>query len=561
MKRLWPIGLRCEVGATAIVILLVTSFLVDAAERSTPQLEFDHASGFYESEFPLALSKVIPGAVVYYTTNAALPHPSTGIPYRKSIPIRTTTIVRAAAFKGNTAVTDVETRTYLFPAATQQQSGSQLPGSWGTNSGSAIPAHYVMSETAASEEITAGLQALPIISIVTETENLFSPATGIYLHPMERGNNWERSASMEMFGGRNPGGFRVNCGLRIHGGMSRRPEESPKHSFRLVFKRRYGLAKLTFPVFEAGQRSEYDELILRAGGSDSWLDSNGERRQRALYLRDEWMRQSMAAMGYPSARGQLVHLYLNGLYWGVYDLCERPGTPLTNQATSKDDVQNADKTESGDRIVWDKVMTLANSGLGDPANYQTISRYLDLAQLADYLILNFYAGNSDWDRSANWYAIRPRTAEGKFRFFVWDAEQTFGEVDANTLDLDDDKSPMRLFQKLTENSAFRALFAARAQHLLFQNGPLSPAAAAERFRQLSESLRAALPVEAARWGNYRASVHQYKNGPYEPLSVPDHWQPEINRLLSDYIPRRREILLEQFRERGLFSVGDTSGEP
>jgi len=560
-----PARLSCSV---IFIFLLGTSFRVEAAETSgrttAPQLEFDHASGFYESEFQLTLSTPIRGATIYYTTNATAPHPTTGLRYGESFPIATTTIVRAAAFKGNAATTDAETRTYLFTSAIRNQKGAHLPRYWGTNSGLPIPAHYVMSGNGVSDqEIAAGLRALATISIVAESENLFSAKKGIYLHPLERGDDWECPASVEIIGLPGQSGLRINCGLRIHGGMSRRPEESPKHSFRLSFKRRYGAAKLNFPVFGAERSTQFDELILRAGGSDSWLDSNGDRRRRATYVRDEWMRQSMVAMGYPSTRGLFVHLYLNGLYWGVYNLCERPGASALlsgNQSASNYDSLNAGKIESGDRIVWDKVMTLANSGLADSARYKATSRYLDLPQLADYLILNFYAGNSDWDRSANWYAIRPRIPNGKFQFFVWDAEQTLGDVDANILSLDDDESPMRLFQKLSDNVAFRALFAARAKQLLFDNGALAPTAAAERFRRLSDSIRPALTVESARWGNYRASVHQYKSGPYDALTRQDHWRPEVDRVLSDYVPKRREILLQQFRERGLFPGNETSLE-
>ena len=79
-------------------------------------------------------------------------------------------------------------------------------------------------------------------------------------------------------------------------------------------------------MFGPGGVQEFDALVLRAGNNNSWLDSNGEGRRRADYIRDEWMRQSMLAMGYPSARGIFVHLYLNGLYWGLYNLCERPST-------------------------------------------------------------------------------------------------------------------------------------------------------------------------------------------------------------------------------------------
>ena len=573
MQEFRPVRPGCKIRETALGILLFfTLSSVEAADApnrrsivtQAQRLEFDHVSGFYDSPFRLNLSTSIQGAIIYYTTNATTPNPSTALRYGGSVTLATTTIVRAAAFVGNSAVTDVATRTYLFIPSILNQNGDHLPEFWGTNAGAPIPAHYTMAEAnaASSGKIRAGLRAIPTLTIVTDPENLFSNRTGIYLHPLERGEDWERPASIELFGPGGRAGFRVNCGLRIHGGMSRRPEESPKHSFRLLFKRRYGAGKLNFPVFDPERGAEFDELILRSGGSDSWLDSNGKRRGRATYLRDEWMRQSMAAMGYSSARGQFVHLYLNGLYWGVYSLCERPGVSFepANQSTSDYDIRNANQTESGDRLVWDKLMTLANSGLADSARYKALNRYLDLTQLADYLILNFYAGNSDWSRSANWYAIRPRTLDGKFQFFVWDAEHTFAEIEANTLELDDDESPMRLFHRLSENATFRALFAARAQQLLFGEGPLSPGSAANRFRRLADSLAPALAAESGRWGSYRASVYQFKTGPYEALTADEHWQREVNRITHDYMPKRRDALVQQFRERGLFPDADALAE-
>jgi hypothetical protein len=65
-------------------------------------------------------------------------------------------------------------------------------------------------------------------------------------------------------------------------------------------------------------------------------------------------------------------------------------------------------------------------------------------------------------------------------------------------------------------------------------------------------------LEAARWGNYRRDVHQYRTGPYEFFSVEEHWQPEVDRILNQYFPWRREVLVQQFRERGLFPAGDDS---
>jgi hypothetical protein len=175
-----------------------------------------------------------------------------------------------------------------------------------------------------------------------------------------------------------------------------------------------------------------------------------------------------------------------------------------------------------------------------------------LPELVDYLILNFYAGNSDWDRSANWYAIRPRIPAGQFQFLVWDAERTLEDAEINTLDFDDEESPMRLFHKLCENATFRTFFAERARRLLLGDGPLAPEPAAARFRALTGLIAKALPAEAARWGGYRKDVHQYKTGPFEICTPEQHWQPEVNRILNGFFPRRREILLDQFQERGLF---------
>jgi hypothetical protein len=292
--------------------------LIPTLRGSASALRLDHESGFYDAAFHLTIATSEPGAAIYYTTNGSAPQPATGLRYSTAIPIATTTVLRAAAFDGARAVTDVAMRTFLFVPAILAQTGAQLPPVWGTHEGQPIPAHYTMSPAQTNPvALAAALKALPSLSIVTAPENLFSAETGIYLHPLERGADWERPVALELLPAPGAPGFHITCGLRIHGGMSRRPEESPKHSFRLVFKRKYGAGKLRFPVFGPDGTQAFDDLILRAGSNDSWLNSNGAQRGQATYLRDEWMRRSLAALGHPSARGTFVHLYLNGLYWGL----------------------------------------------------------------------------------------------------------------------------------------------------------------------------------------------------------------------------------------------------
>ena len=556
--KLYYFAPRFTKPAQAIVHALL---LVAPAQSPAGTISFNYASGYCESPFKLNVCASDKDTIIYYTTNGDTPNPATARRYADQLDILTTTIVRAAAFNRAGIQSGTGVRTFLFPTSILRQTGAQLPNHWGANGLQLIPAHYEMSvaqstSLSSRQKVFEALHSLPVISVGTEWANLFDAGIGIYLQPAERGAKSERPVSVELFNTAMPAGFQIDGGLRIHGGMSRWPEESPKHSFRIHFKKSYGRDLLRYPLFGTEGRREFADLILRAGNNDSWLDSDGIHRCHAAYIRDEWMRRSMQDMGYASVRGNFVHLYLNGLYWGLYNLCERPDTSwlAASQTNAADgfDFRKADKIESGDDTVWNQLLTLANAGASDDGNYEKIKQLIDLTEFADYLILNFYAGNSDWDRSANWLAARRSTSDGRFQFFVWDAERTLDDPALDTLDFDDDESPSRLFHKLSENAAFRKLFAARVQQLLFDKGPLSPDVSSKRFQTLADSVAGAMPAEAARWGSYRQDVYQFRSGPYQRYTEEKHWQAEVARILTQYFPRRREVLLKQFRDRGLF---------
>jgi hypothetical protein len=168
------------------------------------------------------------------------------------------------------------------------------------------------------------------------------------------------------------------------------------------------------------------------------------------------------------------------------------------------------------------------------------------------MIVNLYAANADWDRNSNWYAARRRNPPGKFRFFIWDAERTLEDPSDNTIAFSDDESPPGIFHRLTQNEEFRKLFALRAHRHVSNNGALTPKRCADRYKKWSDELDSAIVAESARWGAYRRDVHRYKEGPYELYARDTHWRPEVKWLLEQYFPQRTEIVIEQFREAGLF---------
>jgi hypothetical protein len=249
-----------------------------------------------------------------------------------------------------------------------------------------------------------------------------------------------------------------------------------------------------------------------------------------------------------------VHVFLNGLYWGIYNLTERPDAHFVAErrggVPADYDSRNADKVLSGDEAAWKELFALANGGPMDAARYAGIAALLDLPAFCDYMLLNFYGANGDWDAASNWYAMRPRRPGGKFEFIVWDGERTLENAADDRMGEDSDASPLRLFQKLRVWPEFRREFAARAALHLAPDGLLGAKPAGDRFRALAATLEPAIPAETARWGDYRRSVHPYKEGPYERYTVDGHWRPEVRRLLEEYFPRRTEIFARQLHGAG-----------
>jgi hypothetical protein len=450
----------------------------------------------------------------------------------------------------------------VAPSDVLRQTGTGLPSTWGTNGNLAVPADYemdpeIVNDPIYRERIVPALKSIPSLYISMAAEDLFGADHGIYAHPKETGSGSERLASLRLIYSDGKPGFDCKGGIRIQGGWNRRPEESPKHSFRLTFRKKYG-GTLKFPLFGEAAPTQFETLILRGGNNNSWLHWSGEERHRADFIRDQWMRDTYLAMGHPSARGLFVHLYLNGLYWGLYNLCERPDANFAaahfGGSPKEYDSRNADKILEGDDVAWKKLFALANAGLADPARYSQVSQLLDLPAFCDFMLVNLYGANADWDRSSNWYAGRRRNNDGRFYCFAWDGERTLEKLEDNTIAFDDDQSPVRLFQKLRANPEFRKLFARRANLHCLGDGVLSPAAAAKRFRSLADDIDLAVIAESARWGDYRRDVHPYKTGPYELYTRDKHWRPEIDRLLSEYFPRRTAIFLQQLKAAGLYDV-------
>jgi hypothetical protein len=282
----------------------------------------------------------------------------------------------------------------------------------------------VVDDPAYASLIRVGLTNIPAVCLTLPVDDWFSPARGIYSNGDREGIAWERAGSAEFVA---PDGddFQENCGIRIQGGTSTQPWKSYKLSLRTTFRGDYGPTRLEHALFPGSPVERFDTLVIDAALNYVWSYGGGvspdEQRRRAKYISDQFVSDLQALTGTPAVRGRFVHLFLNGLYWGLHNLHEEPEAAFAAAWFGGDKEEydvikhTGDHAIDGNTAAWNAMMQIARSGLTNPANYAALGEMLDLAGLADYLIVHFYVGNTDWPHH-NWYAVRRRAPGEKWRF-------------------------------------------------------------------------------------------------------------------------------------------------
>ena len=512
---------------------------------TTSPVTFSPERGFYDDPMAVTLSTPTPGATIHYTLDGTDPTPSHGTPYTAPINVTTNAMIRAMAFGPDLEPTASVTHTYIYLDDILTQSQAAQPPEYQYYGMDYDMDPDVVNDPRYADEIKDDLRAIPALSIVTNVDHLFSPATGIYVNRSGQGVAWERPTSVEMIRSDGAPGFQINCGIRIQGGVSRLSDMG-KYSFRLLFKSIYGPSKLVYPFFPDSSVDSFDTFTLTATHGNSWPAGFS----RAEYIRDTWLKDTQIAMGQVSAHTTYVHLFLNGRYWGMYRPTERPSAPFQAAwfgGVEEDyDVLNAGQAVDGDRVAWETLQDLAAGPVETLAGYEAVLEYLDVENFIDYMISNIYAANYDWPEK-NWYAGRKREAGAGFRFFNWDGEDTFNSVNANRTTLGAIDTPGAIYANLRSSPEFRLAFADRVHKHFFHGGALTPEAAKARWERRRDEIYDAIVGESARWGDHRRTV---------PYTRDIEWIAENQRLLLAFFPARTRIQIEHFKGAGLYPTID-----
>lgn len=529
----------------------------------------DPPRGFYDAPLTVTLSSQTPGATLIYTTDGRRPAADYGVRVEPTsatelvsatLAVDTTANLRVVALSDGWLDSPVETHSYLFleDVLRQPAAPAGLPTVWNSRTEGAYTANYemdpeIVNDSSTHAELLAGLREIPTLSIVMDPDDLFG-SDGIYVNSAERGDNMERPASFEYILPDGSTGFQEDAGLRIHGYGWRYHASTLKHSFRMEFRSEYGHTKLEYPLFSDAPVDRFDSIVLRAGGSKTWLDFRDPAN--AQYLHDSFARDTARDMGKTDGHATYVHLYLNGLYWGLYMPVERPDDDFAEEyfggdASDYDVINRRTSTNeaiAGDLDAYNAMLALADTDLSTPEAYAAMQRYLDVDDLIDWMLIHQYMTNRDGPCCAsgnNQRGIRKREEGAGWRFFVWDMEYSLWEATDNTnISIDVAGHVSHVYTRLQANAEFRARYAERAAMHLTGDGALTPAAAAARYAARAAEIYDPLLAESARWGD------TYREPPY---TRDVEWIAEYNRLMEDYFPYRTDQMIAQLRAVGLYA--------
>ncbi|MBN1764286.1 MAG: lamin tail domain-containing protein, partial [Sedimentisphaerales bacterium] len=363
--------------------------------------KFSSDRGFYDDPFSLTITCDTAGAQIYYTTDGTAPvdndvATADGILYTGPISISSNTSVRAAALKTGWMPTNLDTHTYIFDA---------------------------------SDEI----KAMPVVCLTGDEEKTFFLPDGIMAYPTLRGIEYERPVSFEVIDLQTGASFHENCGIRLHGSNDTRPQytigedwstcwidwwphmNTNKLGFNLWFRSTYGNNRLEYPFFPFIDVDRFKSLVLRQGKNDACTP----------FIKDEWARRLFREMGHVQVTGSFANLYLNGEYKSYYNPTARGDQEFYQEwygTENEFDVITQSGVRDGDSSAWYSLINYANSNdLSDITKYEYVASKFDIPTFIDFLIIEIHIGNFDWPGN-NWDVHCERSADGIFRFSIWDAE-------------------------------------------------------------------------------------------------------------------------------------------
>ncbi|MBN1406440.1 MAG: CotH kinase family protein [Calditrichaceae bacterium] len=444
---------------------------IGLTDKANPP-EFSLDGGFYTTSQEITITSEYPDSLIFYTLNGSMPtihsHRYIG-PFN----INSSSIIRARVIKDDLLPSDATSHSYFI-----------------------------------NNELH-----LPVVSIITDPSNLWG-SEGLMDNKFK---DWEKPINVEFFDNNFELGFQLPAGIKIHS-----PDGRSQQSFRIYARDNYGEPFINYRLFDDKEIGIFNVFILRNGGNDGSQLSNG------THIRDPFCHELYRDIDptHAISASRPVHVYLNGSYWGIYNLRERQDKQYIetnfNYRNEIDFLERAfnypgnRNAIEGDWIHYDAMRQfIVDNNLNDPANYDYLESQMDIKNFTDYWIFEVFAGNFDW-LSNNLKFWRPRTTDGIWKWVLWDVDHgiglpysSYGNPEWNTLDWATGITGDRvgngyntiIIRGLLENTYYKTYFINRFADLL--NTTFLPSHTIALMDQIKSVIDRDIDMQLTRWSRTR----------------------------------------------------------
>ncbi len=259
---------------------------------------------------------------------------------------------------------------------------------------------YLPSEVESFTFITEQKHDIPFVALSCDPQDLFSDERGILAFgtsyseefPYVGANfweEWEREASFEYYTA--DGKKQLGClaGIKVFGQYSRAYDQK---SLAVHFRGKYGTSSVEYPFFEGNSVTEFESLVLRAGGQD----------QKYTRIRDAFCSEiisSCTSLAYMD--WQPIAVYINGEYYGFYDLREKINEAYFeyHEGIDKDNISiiKGNRIELAGSVDDYEALRkyVREHDLSDPEVYAYVESQIDIDNYIDYLIAEIFLCNGD----------------------------------------------------------------------------------------------------------------------------------------------------------------------
>ena len=460
---------------------------------------FSLESGFYDKDQELTLYCNVEGAKIYYTLDGSIPSEGSTL------------------YEGPITLKNRTSEPNVLSAQTDIAPNYTYSLNFSVDKGTVIRAMAVLPDGSATNVFhgtyfvgidRAKYLDVPVISLVTEFDNLFDYETGIYTlgktyddfvsdpvnaaleswqmqgNYTNRGREWERPVSVELITSSEVPGFKQDMGMRIMGASTRNQAQK---SIRIYAREDYGKKNLKYELIPGNLKSDgtdilrkYKSFVLRIGGNDADFGR----------LRDPYLQNLVQGANFETQQHTPCVVFINGEYWGMYTITEDYSDNYfeNNYGIDNNNIVLIKKGEVEDgedadiNLYYDLFDFMTCNDMSDEANYAKACEMLDMDSFIDYCAFNLYIFNKDsiFDNN-NWRMWRVRNADGatqwsdgKWRMALYDTDFSTGIYDgpdsANTDNISgvleaysdeeytkniEEYAPIEIFRSLLANESFK----------------------------------------------------------------------------------------------------------